>query len=100
MIFSPTKPADHPGRGIDCEDALRPAFRRLVNQAEAAGWSAEEIESALLALANDNIMHALVVVDDRQRREAPASDAGPIDLLGEAKLGHAPNDNTRERAYA
>ena len=50
MILPPKKSIGHPDRGVDCEDALRPAFQSLISQAEAAGWTAEEIESALRTL--------------------------------------------------
>ena len=98
MILPPKKSIGHPDRGVDCEDALRPAFQSLISQAEAAGWTAEEIESALLALANDNIMHALIAVDIRER--TPGADMGASAARGEEEPGNAPDDQGLRRLYA
>jgi len=98
MILPPKKSVGHPDRGVDCEDALRPAFQSLISQAEAAGWTAEEIESALLTLANDNIMHALIAVDVREAVRAAVM--GAIDTRGEEEAGNAPDDQGLRRLYA
>ena len=79
---------------------MRPAFQSLINQAEAAGWAAEEIESALLGLANDNIMHALVAIDAREGCEAPASNSGVIDTDCQGAAGSSLDDQTLKRLYA
>ena len=98
MILPPKKSIGHPDRGVDCEDALRPAFQSLISQAEAAGWTAEEIESALLNLANDNIMHALIAVDIPER--TPGPDMGASAARGEEEPGNAPDDQGLRRLYA
>lgn len=49
VVTSPSIQAD---RGVDCVIALIPAFRRLVVAAEQAGWTEEEVASALLALTH------------------------------------------------
>jgi hypothetical protein len=41
-----------PERSVDCLVALVPAFRELVDTAEGAGWTEEEIASSLLALVH------------------------------------------------
>lgn len=51
MIDRPSKPADHPDRGIDCELAAEGEFRAFVDRIEAAGWTGDEAASVLLSLA-------------------------------------------------
>jgi hypothetical protein len=41
-----------PDRDVDCLVALVPAFRGLVQTAEDAGWTAQEIAASLLALTH------------------------------------------------
>jgi hypothetical protein len=41
-----------PERSIDCLVALVPAFRELVDTAESAGWTEDEIAASLLALVH------------------------------------------------
>lgn len=41
-----------PDRDVDCLLAVMPAFRGLVQSAEDAGWTEDEVASALLALAH------------------------------------------------
>ena len=41
-----------PDRGVECLLALIPAFRGVVNTAEEAGWTEEEVASSLLALVH------------------------------------------------
>jgi hypothetical protein len=65
MIHSPRMPPGHPDRGIDCEHALeREVFALLERgrmpkaqeiadlkaRAQAAGWTAQEIGSAIISL--------------------------------------------------
>jgi hypothetical protein len=54
-IPSPSLPLDDPDRVIDCELYLEPAFEELAEAAEAAGWSGDEIDSALISLARSRI---------------------------------------------
>jgi hypothetical protein len=46
------KPGVLPERSVDCLVTLVPAFRELVETAEGAGWTEEEIASSLLALVH------------------------------------------------
>jgi hypothetical protein len=41
-----------PERSVDCLVALVPAFRELVDTAEGAGWTEDEIAASLLALVH------------------------------------------------
>jgi hypothetical protein len=50
-VLSPCSPV-HPDREVDCLVALVPAFRGLVQTAEDAGWTAQEIAASLLALTH------------------------------------------------
>ena len=100
MILPPEKAPGHPDRDVDCEDAMRPAFQNLINQAEAAGWTAEEIESALLALANDNIMHAVMALDTGQDRDAPESYACASEDHRQGEAGGTLDDQALKRHYA
>jgi hypothetical protein len=50
-IKSPKHPADHPDRIIDCEFAMEPLFQAMAVDALAAGWSEEDVSSAMLNLA-------------------------------------------------
>lgn len=52
MSISPPKhPADHPDRIIDCEFAMEPMFQAIAIDALAAGWTEDDIASAMLNLA-------------------------------------------------
>jgi hypothetical protein len=50
-VLSPWSPV-HPDRDVDCLISLVPAFRGLVQSAEDAGWTAQEIAASLLALTH------------------------------------------------
>jgi hypothetical protein len=54
-IPSPTLAADHPDRGIDCEMYLERAFQALAEAAVSAGWTEDEVDSALIELAKARI---------------------------------------------
>ncbi|HEV7252668.1 MAG TPA: hypothetical protein VGN97_06170 [Mesorhizobium sp.] len=54
-IAGPKRGADHPDREIDCQEALEAQFQDLAERAEAAGWTAQEADTALLALAMSRI---------------------------------------------
>ena len=45
-------------RDVDCAAYLRVGFDRLIADAMAAGWSADEIGNALLGLAQDRVTSA------------------------------------------
>lgn len=51
MIAPPHRSPIHPDRPIECEEKLAPVLDRLVDEAVVAGWSAAEVEAALLAVA-------------------------------------------------
>jgi hypothetical protein len=59
----PPLPPDDPDRALDCELHLEPAFDELADQALAAGWSEDEVESALLSLARHRVLARI----ERQR---------------------------------
>ena len=43
---------DCPDRSVECLVALVPGFRELVDSAECAGWTEDEIAASLLALVH------------------------------------------------
>ncbi|MBA8904183.1 hypothetical protein [Phyllobacterium sp. P30BS-XVII] len=58
-IKSPRRERDDPDRAIDCQEALERRFQSLIpakawttlhDEATAAGWSAEEVRTAMLHL--------------------------------------------------
>jgi len=50
-MSAPAGPPGDPDRILDCEFYLEPAFNDLVDQALGAGWSNNEIDMALVAIA-------------------------------------------------
>ena len=50
-IARPKLDAEDPDRTIECQFVLEPDFQRLACRAEAAGWSGDEVASALVGLA-------------------------------------------------
>jgi hypothetical protein len=48
----PDRNVDCPDRSVDCLVALVPGFRELVDTAESAGWTEDEIAASLLALVH------------------------------------------------
>ncbi|RUT32665.1 hypothetical protein EMQ25_05830 [Arsenicitalea aurantiaca] len=54
-VKPPVRPASHPDRTLDCEEALEPGLMKLVAAAEAAGWDRAEIWPALTSLAVNHI---------------------------------------------
>ena len=59
IIDPPKRPTDHPDRGLECEEAMEPAFQELARQAQQAGWYADEIAAALLSLAKNHVLGLL-----------------------------------------
>lgn len=55
---------DDPERHVRCQDAIYPAFKDLVDRAEAAGWHRRELLAALTELV-DNEMLGIAANDDR-----------------------------------
>ena len=56
MIRAPHIPADHPDRGIACQEALSAYFNWLADTARDAGWSDDEVAAALAMLAECEFM--------------------------------------------
>jgi hypothetical protein len=54
-ISPPTHSADHSDRGIDCEFAIEPVFQQVVRDAMAAGWTGDEVSSAMIQLALNHL---------------------------------------------
>ena len=54
-IFGPKMPVDHPDRRLECEFVLETGFQLLSLDAEAVGWSREEVAYALMSLARANV---------------------------------------------
>lgn len=48
----PERSVDGLERSVDCLVSLVPGFRELIDSAESAGWSEEEIAASLLALVH------------------------------------------------
>lgn len=51
-VKPPPRPADHPDRDMDCQFALEPALHAVLDEARAAGWSEQEIVTAVMELTN------------------------------------------------
>jgi hypothetical protein len=54
-IAAPKMPSDHPDRRLECEFVLEAGFQLLSLEAEAVGWSGEEVAHALMSLARARI---------------------------------------------
>jgi hypothetical protein len=68
VIPSPTLAADHPDREIDCEFYLEPTFQALAEASVAAGWTEDEVDSALIGLARARIAMRDRMVEREKRR--------------------------------
>ena len=64
-IASPKHPVDHPDRIIDCEFAMEPMFQAMAAEALAAGWTEDDVASAMLNLSAAQIR---AMAADRQTR--------------------------------
>ena len=62
-IPAPQLPAFHRGRRMECQDALSSATAKLMDDAEAAGWTIAEITVALVEIA-DSVMLQEVDVEE------------------------------------
>jgi hypothetical protein len=60
-IASPKFANDYPDRPLECQFAIEPAFCALARQAQAAGWSSNEVAAALIDLAH---IHMRGVISD------------------------------------
>lgn len=54
-IKPPPRPDDYASRALDCEFSMEPAFQALARQAQEAGWTEDDVASALIALAMANM---------------------------------------------
>lgn len=52
----PQIPAEHQDRLINCEADLEPVFKALAEIAERAGWSGDEVATALVNLADNHVL--------------------------------------------
>lgn len=52
MIEPPKNQDDYPDREIDCQEAMEPLFRAMMDAMFAAGWAPREARIALRALIN------------------------------------------------
>ena len=67
----PRQTGSYPDRRIDCQFAMEGRFLELIDDAEDAGWSAEEAVAALIDLADNHVLGLKANEDtDRQIREA------------------------------
>ena len=48
----PERNGDCPDRSVECLITLVPGFRELIDSAESAGWTEDEIAESLLALVH------------------------------------------------
>jgi hypothetical protein len=62
-ISRPAVSEEHPDRHILCQDAIQSAFRSLVEDATAAGWTERESVAAVIDLA-DNHMLSIAANDE------------------------------------
>lgn len=63
IIPAPRFPEDHPDRAIDCQFQLEPAFQDLVMRAVAAGWTEDDVATAMVDLAHN---HLRGIIADRK----------------------------------
>lgn len=55
-IPSPKHSKRHPDRDLLCQEALEAEFQLLADRAQAAGWSREEVATALMELADNHFL--------------------------------------------
>ena len=69
-VQPPRRPADHPDRRLDCEERLDEAVNHVAEAAIASGWTAAEVDLALLnvAIARLRAADANLDTDDAIRR--------------------------------
>jgi hypothetical protein len=56
MLKSPRFPPFHPDRHQDCQELLEDRVNIIVDDALAAGWSIEELATALVELADNMVL--------------------------------------------
>ncbi|HEV7253399.1 MAG TPA: hypothetical protein VGN97_09910 [Mesorhizobium sp.] len=77
-IAGPKRGADDPDREIDCQEAAEAEFQEFAERMEAAGWTAQETDTALLALAMARIKARMA------NRELEAAIQRATESMGEA----------------
>lgn len=60
-VDPPTLPAFHPRRIEECQDAIAGAVTKVMDDAEAAGWTISEITLAIAAIADAVMLHEVDV---------------------------------------
>ena len=55
-IPAPKHPKCHPDRSLLCQEAIEAEFQSLADRAHAAGWSREEVATALMELADNHFL--------------------------------------------
>jgi len=66
--MTPTPKTAYGGSTIDCQQAIAPAYRHIVTEAENAGWSKAEVAVALRELAEAHVMDLVAQGDDMERQ--------------------------------
>lgn len=56
MLKSPRFPPFHRDRHLDCQEILEDRVNIIVDDARAAGWSVEELATALVELADNMVL--------------------------------------------
>ena len=54
-IKGPSRPAPSADRSLDCQFALEPAFQDLAERAQTAGWTEDDVATALIELARNHL---------------------------------------------
>jgi hypothetical protein len=60
-ISSPKLEEGHPDRSMKCHFTLEPGFQEFVRQAQAAGWTEDEVADAMLNLAHNHLTRIVSV---------------------------------------
>lgn len=55
-ITPPPRPADHPDRFLDAQEAIEAAVLQIVDEAVEAGWGEVEALAAVVALAENRML--------------------------------------------
>ena len=71
---SPKIAAGHPGRPLECQLVLRPAFQDFVRRVQASGWTEDEVADAMLDLAHNHLI-GIIEGPRRQRYIDKAQEA-------------------------
>ncbi|WP_432349894.1 hypothetical protein WMC41_30605 (plasmid) [Shinella yambaruensis] len=66
-ILGPKHSSEHPDRLTHCEEALEAELNQFIDRAICAGWSEDEICTALTSLADHRVLSLLANADLRRR---------------------------------